>query len=188
MKDSQDRATEVFSAGTRDSPQTAAAVIGRSFSFRLLTAICKIDVDELFTIFEKAQQMGIIVANSEGPEKPFTFSHELVRQTLLAGISSPRRQHLHAGVADAIERLYPQAIKERAGEVANHLIKAGSFADEQKLVRNLTLAENNALDTGAFEKARSSFPDLADLTAQELTRGTHVPLGWSDQQRAIGTP
>ena len=106
MKDSQDRATEVFSAGTRDSPQTAAAVIGRSFSFRLLTAICKIDVDELFTIFEKAQQMGIIVANSEGPEKPFTFSHELVRQTLLAGISSPRRQHLHAGVADAIERLY----------------------------------------------------------------------------------
>ena len=26
----------------------------------------------------------------------------------------------------------------------------------------------------------------ADLTAQELTRGADVPLGWSDQQRAIG--
>ena len=45
----------------------AAAVIGRSFSFQLLTAICQIDVDELFTVIEKAQQMGIIVPSSEGP-------------------------------------------------------------------------------------------------------------------------
>src|ERR1700730_4255132 len=43
---------------------TAAAVIGRSFSFKLLTAICGIDVDELLTIIEKAQKMGIIVASS----------------------------------------------------------------------------------------------------------------------------
>jgi uncharacterized membrane protein len=108
---------------------TAAAVIGRSFSFKLLTAICEIDVDELFTIVEKAQQMGVIVASSEAPEKPFTFSHELVRQTLLAGISTPRRQHLHAGVAHAIARLQPDAANERAGDIDIHLIKAGSFAD-----------------------------------------------------------
>jgi AAA ATPase domain len=103
---------------------TAAAVIGRCFSFKLLTAICEIDVDELFTIVEKAQQMGIIVASSEAPEKPFTFSHELVRQTLLAGISTPRRQHLHAGVAHAIARLQPDAANERAGDIDIHLIKA----------------------------------------------------------------
>jgi hypothetical protein len=114
---------------------TAAAVIGRSFSFKLLTAICEIDVDELFTILEKAQQMGIIVASSEAAEKPFTFSHELVRQTLLAGISAPRRQHLHAGVADAIARLHPDVVKERAGDIAIHLVKAGSFADgDQSIV------------------------------------------------------
>ncbi len=66
---------------------------------------------------------------SEAPDKPFTFSHELVRQTLLAGISTPRRQHLHAGVADAIARLQPDAVNERAGDIVTHLIKAGSFAD-----------------------------------------------------------
>ena len=104
-------------------------MIGRSFSFKLLTAICGIDVDELLTIIEKAQKMGIIVASSEAPEKPFTFSHELVRQTLLAGISTPRRQHLHAGVADAIARLHPDAVKDGARDIADHLIKAGSFAD-----------------------------------------------------------
>jgi hypothetical protein len=45
----------------------AAAVIGRSFSFQLLAGISQIDVDELFTIIEKAQQMGIIVQAPRGP-------------------------------------------------------------------------------------------------------------------------
>jgi predicted ATPase len=108
----------------------AAAVIGRSFSFQLLTEISQVDVDELFAVVEKAQQMGVIVPSSEGPERPFTFGHELVRQTLLAGISAPRRQRLHASVADAIERLYPAAVNERAGDIADHLLKAGAFADE----------------------------------------------------------
>jgi predicted ATPase len=51
----------------------AAAVIGRSFSFQLLIAVSQIDVDELFTVIEKAQQMGIIVPSPEGPERPFYF-------------------------------------------------------------------------------------------------------------------
>jgi len=143
----------------------AAAVIGRSFSFQLLTGISLIDVDELFTVIEKAQQMGIIVPSSEGPEKPFTFAHELVRQTLLAGISTLRRQQLHAGVADAIERLDPGAVSERAGEIADHLVKGGAFADDRKLVRYLTLAGKNALEAAAFEEARRSL--LSALSRQD---------------------
>jgi predicted ATPase len=113
---------------------TAAAVIGRSFSFKLLTAICEIEVDELFTIVEKAQQMGIIVASADGLARPFIFTHELVRQTLLAGISAPRRQHLHASVADAIARLYPDALNEHAGEIAAHLFKAGAFVARDRSI------------------------------------------------------
>jgi predicted ATPase len=136
---------------------TAAAVIGRSFSFKLLTTIWEIDVDELLTIVEKAQQMGIIVASSHGPERPFTFTHELVRQTLLAGISAPRLQQLHARAANAIERLEPDAIDERAGEIADHLLKAGSFADRQRLVRWPALEGKVAFEAGAFEEARRNF-------------------------------
>ncbi|MFZ1122464.1 MAG: AAA family ATPase, partial [Candidatus Binataceae bacterium] len=129
----------------------AAAVIGRSFSFQLLAEISQIDVDELFTVIEKAQPMGLIVSSSEGPERPFTFRHELVRQTLLAGISIPRRQRLHARVADAIELVYPGAINERAGEITDHLRKAGSFVDRHKLARWLALAGKSALKAAAFE-------------------------------------
>jgi predicted ATPase len=136
---------------------TAAAVIGRSFSFQLLTAVSQIDVDELFSVIEKAQQMGIIVPSSEGPERPFTFRHELVRQTLLVGIAAPRRQQLHAAVAEAIERLYPGAVNQHAGEITDHLLKAGSFAVRQRLVHWLTLAGKGALEAAAFEEARHIF-------------------------------
>jgi predicted ATPase len=147
----------------------AAAVIGRSFSFQLLTAINLIDVDELFTLIEKAQQMGIIVPSSQGPEKPFTFAHELVRQTLLAGISAPRQQQLHASVADAIELAYPGAVSERAGEIADHLLKAGSFADRHGLVRWLTLAGKSALEVAAFGESRRSFQSaLSHLGAADI--------------------
>jgi tetratricopeptide (TPR) repeat protein len=135
----------------------AAAVIGRSFSFRLLTEVSRVEVDDLFSVIEKAQQMGIIVASAAGPENPFTFTHELVRQTLLAGISAPRNQQLHAGVADAIERLYPGEVNERTGEIADHLVKAGSFANREALVRRLIDAGNKALEASAFEEARVGF-------------------------------
>ena len=135
----------------------AAAVIGRSFSFRLLTEVSQTDVDELFTAIEKAQRMGIVVPSSEGPEKPFTFTHELVRQTLLAEISIVRRQQLHAKVAAALESLEPTSAKEQAGEISDHLVKAGSFANREALFRWLSEAGNNALEASAFEEARVSF-------------------------------
>ena len=131
----------------------AAAVIGRSFSFQLLSAISEMDVDELFAIIEKAQRMGTIVPSPEGPETPFTFSHELVRQTLLASVSIPRRQKLHANVADAIERLYPHAVDERAGEIAAHLLRSKSFSDPQKVVRWLTVTGMRALEAAAYSDA-----------------------------------
>ena len=135
----------------------AAAVIGRSFSFKLLTSISRVDVDDLFAVIEKAQQMGIVIPSSEGPERPFSFAHELVRQTLLAGISGARRQQLHAAVADAIATLYPDDLKERAGYIVDHLIKAGPFADDRRLVDCLTFAGRNALEAAAFDEARTNF-------------------------------
>ena len=63
----------------------AAAVIGRSFSFQLLTATSRIDVDEVFIVIEKAQRMGIIVPSSEGPEQPFSPLQSLRLDCLVFG-------------------------------------------------------------------------------------------------------
>jgi len=136
----------------------AAAVIGRSFSFQLVRLLLdRVDVDELCNVVEKAQQMGLIVSSAEGPETPFTFAHELVRQTLLRGLAVPRRQRLHASVARAIERLHPRAAHERAGEIADHLLKAGAFAEPHELAKALMIAGKVALEASAFEEAHRAF-------------------------------
>src|SRR5260370_3351716 len=115
--------------------------------------------------------MGIVVPNSEGPDRPFTFAHELVRQTLPTEISAPRRQQLHASVADAIERLHAGAAIERGGGIADHLRKAGSFGDDRRLVHYLTLAGKGALEAGAFEEGRlscrSALSHLTDAHVRE---------------------
>ena len=166
---------------------TAAAVIGRSFSFQLLSAISLIDVDELFTIVEKAQQMGIIIPSAEGPEKPFTFGHELVRQTLLTGISTPRQQQLHARVAAALELVYPAAVHECAAEIAEHLIKARSFADPQKTVHWLTLAGKGALEVAAFEEARRNFRSaLSHQTNSETRERADLLASLAISERSLG--
>jgi tetratricopeptide (TPR) repeat protein len=164
----------------------AAAVIGRSFSFQLLSAICRIDVDELFTVIERAQQMEVIVPSSEGPQRPFTFAHELVRQTLLTGISEPRRQYLHAAVAEAIERLDSDTIEARAGDIANHLLKAGSFGDGRKLVRYLTLAGNSALKAAAFVEARQNFTSaLSHQPATEVRERAGLLAGLATAELSL---
>jgi tetratricopeptide (TPR) repeat protein len=155
----------------------AAAVIGRSFSFQLLTEISRIDVDELFRVIEKAQQMGIIVSSAEGPERPYAFGHELVRQTILAGILAARQERLHADVANAIERLNASVVNQRAEEIADHLLKAGSFADDRRLLHYLTLAGKGALEVAAFEEARRSFRRaLSHLTDVDLTERARADL------------
>jgi tetratricopeptide (TPR) repeat protein len=164
----------------------AAAVIGRSFSFQLLTEISHLDVDELFTILENAQQMGVIVPSAEGPERPFTFAHELVRQTLLADISIPRQQRLHASVADAIERLHPDSVGERAGDIADHLVKAGSFADRRRLIHFLTLAGKGALAAAAYEEAVHSFRrSLSYLTEVDIRERADLLVSLAIAERGL---
>ncbi|HEX4209568.1 MAG TPA: AAA family ATPase, partial [Candidatus Binataceae bacterium] len=166
---------------------SAAAVIGRSFSFQHLAAISGADVDELFDVIEKAQQMATIVPSAEGPEKPFTFAHELVRQTLLADISIARRQQLHAKTAQAVESLNPNSAREYVGEIADHLLKAGSFADRGSVIHWLIEAGSAALNASAFEEARGNFESaLSRLEPQDMRRRAELLYRVGVAQRGLG--
>ena len=99
---------------------TIAAAIGHSFRFGLLQSLLgQRDLDELLVALEQAEQMGLIVASAEGAEVSFVFAHDLVRQTLLANISLPRRQLLRLRVAKALETAHPEAVSEHAVAIAH---------------------------------------------------------------------
>ena len=82
-----------------------AAVIGRFFSFELLQAASEADADSLLERVEEAEKAGLVFSVAESPKVRFAFSHELIRQAVIGGLSAARRQRLHLEVADAIERI-----------------------------------------------------------------------------------
>jgi class 3 adenylate cyclase/tetratricopeptide (TPR) repeat protein len=142
---------------------TSAAVIGRAFTFELLEALGEVDVDALLDAIDEAERAQLIASTSDGPEARFAFAHELIRQTLVSGLSLPRRQRLHLRVAEAIERAHARAPEEQAADLAHHLYQAGAAADLAKTVRYLALAGEQALETTAFEDALRHYDDALSL-------------------------
>src|SRR5262249_45991152 len=112
-----------------------------------------LDSDALLEALEEATRAHLVVPAAAAPEAGFSFAHELTRQTLLEGLSPPRRQVLHLRVADAMERLYAGQLAERAPRSANQLLQAGSAAEVGRSVRFLLLAGDRALAAAAFKDA-----------------------------------
>jgi DNA-binding SARP family transcriptional activator/tetratricopeptide (TPR) repeat protein len=130
----------------------AAAVIGRVFSFELLDALAEVDPKVLLEVVEETERARLVRhAPDLSGEDRFMFAHELVRQTVLAGLSAPRRRKLHARVADAMEQHYAARLDEHAALIAHHLQQAG--AEEDRVFRYLRLGGKWALDGAAFEEA-----------------------------------
>ncbi|HUR22511.1 MAG TPA: AAA family ATPase, partial [Acidimicrobiales bacterium] len=148
----------------------AAAVIGRDFPLKLLDALREVSPDELSGALEQAERAAL-VRPSPGRPSHLSFTHELVRQTLLTGISTLRRQRLHARVADAIERLARDP-EEHAAEIAHHLRDAGDAADPRAALRFLTVAGDRAVAGAAYAEALQSYEcALAYEDADLRTRG-----------------
>ncbi|UCH87011.1 MAG: AAA family ATPase [Dehalococcoidia bacterium] len=154
---------------------TAAAVIGRGFSFELLEALGEVDTDVLLDAVDEAERAHLITAASDGPEDRFTFAHELIRQTLLSGISSPRRRRLHLRVAEAMELVYARALEEHTADLAHHLYQAGAAADPRKTAHYLTLAGESAIAAAAFEEALRYYDSALSLQPTDDRRG-HADL------------
>jgi class 3 adenylate cyclase/tetratricopeptide (TPR) repeat protein len=165
----------------------AAAVVGRGFEFELLERIAGLDVGVLLDVVDEAERARVIVPEDRGSRVFYTFGHELIRQTLLAGLSSPRRQRIHLAVADALEDLDPTNAELRPSEIAAHLVQAGSAADPVRTAAFLRRAAERAFEAAAFEEAlRSAEESLALLPAGD-ERGRLALLelvGWAD--RALG--
>ena len=115
---------------------TFGAVVGRGFSLDLLEAVGDVTGDALLTALEEAETNYLIMP-MPGREPRWEFSHALIRQTLTAGLSLPRRQRLHLMVAEAIERAAGSVVEQHATDLAVELHVGGlpdlahaAFADE----------------------------------------------------------
>ncbi len=151
-----------------------AAVIGRDFTFSLLEAVSEGDA---LDAIEEAQRAGLVLDGPGGREARYRFAHELIRQTLLAGLARPRRQRLHHRVAQA---LAPTAAEPGglAAEIAYHLFEAGEAAEAGETVQYLTLAGDQAVAIAAVDEG---------LQLYENARRVIAGMAPGDEQRRLGS-
>ena len=121
----------------------AAAVIGRHFEPDLLEEVAEIDSDTLMAALDEAEQARILKGPSGRRDVTWRFAHQLICQTLTAGIPHLRRQRLHLRVADAMAQLDRESHVYTSG-IAHHLYSAGRLADPGRTARALIAAGDAA--------------------------------------------
>ena len=128
---------------------------GRVFAPDFVGEVAGKEPDALVEAFDEAERARL-VAPISGDGK-LVFSHELIRQTLLAEVSTSKREQLHLQAADAIERRYADDLEEHAADLTHHLSRSSRAADRPRLVRYLTIAGARAADAAAFDDAVAHF-------------------------------
>jgi DNA-binding CsgD family transcriptional regulator len=97
---------------------SAAAVIGRSFDFDLLTAVTEAGPDEVAGALRELQDAYLVLPGADAVT--FDFRHALIRDTLYADTDLPLRRRLHERVARAaVDRGY------RGAFISAHFEQAG---------------------------------------------------------------
>jgi hypothetical protein len=139
----------------------AAAVIGRSFSFQLLTAISQIDIDELFTVIEKAQQMGMIVPSSEGSERDrFPLDMNLCDRRCLPPFQSPANSASTRASPRRSSDSILMPLTNALGRSPTIFSRQDRSLTGKHWSRWLTLAGKSALEAAAFDEARWNFQSV----------------------------
>jgi len=100
-----------------------AAVIGRSFFYRVLDGLAETDRD-LKTRLAELQDVELIRERRRLPELEYIFKHALVQEATYASILVERRRQIHQRVAESVEELFRDRIEEFYGVLAHHYAEA----------------------------------------------------------------
>jgi predicted ATPase/DNA-binding winged helix-turn-helix (wHTH) protein len=125
-----------------------AAVIGRFFNSEILQASGAGDAEAILERVEEAEKAGLVSPSAD--HLRFEFSHELVRQAVISGLSASRRQRLHLEVAGAIERIHADAPDDHSADLAHHYRLGGN---PTKAVHYLIRAAEQAASRSAHQEA-----------------------------------
>jgi tetratricopeptide (TPR) repeat protein len=142
-----------------------AAVAGRKIDISILRAA---EPDAALESWLTACANAAVLEVDDGR---WRFAHDKLRDGLLSEMPEGERPVLHRRVAEAIERVYPNE-PEQAGALAFHWAKAG---DTEKEARYMLLAGQQALASGAYQKALSFLERALELEEQAEAADKPMP-------------
>jgi len=161
-----------------------AAVIGRSFSYRLLNRVAKFDRRKVEDGLSRLVKAELLYQKGMPPEAIYQFKHSLIQEIAYHSLLTPKRREFHRQIADAIEDIEPHLAHVHPELIARHYTLAG---DEQKAVRYWSrasvLALQRSADMEAAAHAREGLRVLGGLEEgrirDEIGLSLHLALGAS---------
>lgn len=152
-----------------------AAVIGREFSYELLSLALKIDENDLQLTLARLEDADIIYRVGISPQVLFAFKHALLRDAIYSSLLKSSRRQTHAELAEILEARFPAVVETQPEILAHHCSEAGNH---ELAVRHWYRSGQRALARSAnieaithFRKALESLtsrPETTERARQEI--------------------
>ncbi len=146
-----------------------AAVLGREVEFTILAASVKLHPDALLDAINDLVQRHVLLERLDG----YHFSHEMVRQVILANLSPAVEIRLHLQAAQALERLSPSQVES----LAYHYEKTLEW---EKALRYHAQAGEQAIVLNGFLTAIHHFSKVMEIYDKNIhegeAAGVHEPV------------
>ncbi len=162
-----------------------ASVIGRRFEARLLDAVLadgptnggSPTVQPRLTELEEHGFIKLVTAR---PQLEFSFRHALIHDVIYGSLLRREARRLHAGVAEALERLHAGQVEGIAPALARHYEHAGN---QERAIYYLLMAGRLSLARHAHYEAHDFFASarrlLDDLDSPPAAQRVEAVLGWA---------
>lgn len=137
------------------------AVIGREFDLDILSAAARLDEAAVLDHLDEAVGARALAEVPAAMDR-FTFTHALVRETLLDELTTSRRVRLHRAVGAAIEELYADDLGPHLAELAFHFGEAAEAGEAAKAIDYSRRAAERALELHAYEESIDHYERALD--------------------------
>ena len=126
-----------------------ASVIGRNFFYKILTDVAK-TVDDLDYRLSYLKEIQLIKERKRMEEIEYLFKHALAQEAAYQSILDQKRRKLHLKVADSIESVFREKLREFYGMLAYHYSQGENL---DKAEEYLIKAGEEALRSAASSEA-----------------------------------
>jgi class 3 adenylate cyclase/predicted ATPase len=125
------------------------AVLGRDFTYALLSAVGEIDDPALQSALDRLADADLLIAEGAGHEANYRFKHALIQDAAYDSLLKSRRQALHRRAAEVL-RDAPERAAAEPEVIAHHFTEAGL---DDLAIEWWGTAGDQALRRSAFQEA-----------------------------------
>lgn len=101
------------------------AVIGRSFSYELLSAVSPLDGSSLNKALDQLVESGLVYRRGVPPEARYQFKHALIQDAAYQSLLKSTRTEYHGNIADVVGEQFPNDVVINPELLAHHYTEAG---------------------------------------------------------------